>query len=335
LVQQNLSNNKKNNMKKIISLVFICQMITTIAMAQANVGIGTNTPQYPLDLVGRMRLKAGTVNDPFTSSGIWYTDYRNNNNIIFAGMADSVNLGYWSERSGLGWQYFFDARYGNVGIGRKPGAGGSRLAIDYASGASLALYADGVYRGAVGANDSTVYFNGSRSFNLLSSGGDVIIQQPGGCVGSPFQICSYPGRTGFYVNKPNARVHVAVSTGTTGMLLGSSTATPAVGYMLSVEGKIICEELRVQLNAAWPDYVFEPEYKRISLTDLEATVKLQKHLPGIPSAAEMEKENGILVGDFQQKLLEKMEELYLYVFELNNENKALRKQMEALTKKVE
>jgi hypothetical protein len=67
---------------------------------------------------------------------------------------------------------------------------------------------------------------------------------------------------------------------------------------------------------------------------LETTVKDQKHLPGIPSAKEVTLEGGISVGDFQKKLLEKMEELYLYIFELNKENKDLRKQVETLAKKV-
>jgi hypothetical protein len=301
-------------------------------MAQ-NVGIGTNSPQYRLDVVGRARIQASTVNDPFTSAGIWYTDYRNNSNIIFAGMADSVSYGLWSERGGLGWEFFFDARYGNVGIGRNPGSGRGRIALDHPSGASMLFYSNGAYQGEVGANDSTLNINGSRSFNVLSSGGDVIIQQPTSCSGGQFQICSYPGRTGFYVNKPNARVHIAGSTGTSGVLIGSTTSIPAAGYMLSVDGKIICEELRVQLNSSWPDYVFEPEYHRPTLSDLENTVKLQKHLPGIPSAASVQQEGGISVGDFQKKLLEKVEELYLYVFELNNENKTLREQVEALKKK--
>ncbi|HSK13308.1 MAG TPA: hypothetical protein VK907_08835, partial [Phnomibacter sp.] len=104
----------------------------------------------------------------------------------------------------------------------------------------------------------------------------------------------------------------------------------AAGYMLSVRGKIMCEELRVQLNAAWPDYVFEPGYNRPTLDQLESKVMLTKHLPGIPSAKEMEQNNGIEVGDMQKRLLEKLEELYLYVFELNKENKELKQRLDRL-----
>lgn len=113
-----------------------------------------------------------------------------------------------------------------------------------------------------------------------------------------------------------------------------SPAKFASGYMLSVRGKIMCEEVRVQLNAAWPDYVFEPDYKRPNLMDLEQIVKQNKHLPGIPSATAMENEKGVSVGGFQIKLLEKIEELYLYVFELNQENKKLKDELRTLSERI-
>lgn len=328
-------------MKQFFFPALILLLNSVSLFAQPNVGIGTNTPQYRLDLVGRARIQASTLNNANTSSGIWFTDFRNNNNTIFAGMADSVNIGYWSERPGIGWQFFFDARYGNVGLGRKPSSGSTRMVLDHASGGGMAFYTGGAYNGGISGNTGSLNISGASASLLCfpipcspPPAGNLNFWPVDPCPVQPCLNLFSPGRTGFYTSDPQARVHIVAGTNTTSVLIGAQSLAPASGYMLNVGGKIICEELRVQLNAAWPDYVFEPEYKRISLTDLEATVKLQKHLPGIPSAAEMEQENGILVGDFQQKLLEKVEELYLYVFELNNENKALRKQVEVLTKKV-
>ncbi len=94
------------------------------------------------------------------------------------------------------------------------------------------------------------------------------------------------------------------------------TTTQATGYSLSVNGKIACTEVLVQALASWPDYVFSNDYKLMSLPELEKSIKLNKHLPGLPPAAEVEK-NGIVIGDMQGKLLEKVEELTLYLIEQN------------------
>ncbi|RYF87350.1 MAG: hypothetical protein EON98_00780 [Chitinophagaceae bacterium] len=92
-------------------------------------------------------------------------------------------------------------------------------------------------------------------------------------------------------------------------------ATVPAGYRLGVSGKVICEELRVKLSSNWPDYVFSKNYKLLPLTDLQRFIQQNNHLPNIPSAFEVEK-NGIAVGEMQKKLVEKIEELTLYILEL-------------------
>lgn len=89
-------------------------------------------------------------------------------------------------------------------------------------------------------------------------------------------------------------------------------------YKLAVAGKIICEELKVELYDNWPDYVFKDEYQLRSLPELKSFIKTNNHLPNIPEAAEVEKE-GILVGVMNRKLLEKVEELTLYVIQLQEQ----------------
>jgi hypothetical protein len=98
----------------------------------------------------------------------------------------------------------------------------------------------------------------------------------------------------------------------------------ASGYKLSVSGKIICEELKVQLAASWPDYVFDEKYQLMPIDELAQNIEQQKHLPGLPSAAEV-KQDGISVGDMQAKLLEKVEQLTLYVIQLQKQNDELTK----------
>jgi len=92
------------------------------------------------------------------------------------------------------------------------------------------------------------------------------------------------------------------------------TTTAATGYALNINGKAVCTEVLVEALANWPDYVFSEDYDLMTLSDLEQSIKENKHLPGIPSAVEVE-ENGILLGDMQTKLLQKVEELTLYIIE--------------------
>lgn len=97
-----------------------------------------------------------------------------------------------------------------------------------------------------------------------------------------------------------------------------NVAVPA-GYKFAINGKAICEELKVKLSSSgWPDYVFANNYKLRTLPQLEKYIQQNKHLPNIPSAAEVEK-NGIEVGDMQKKMMEKIEELTLYIIDLQKQ----------------
>lgn len=97
-----------------------------------------------------------------------------------------------------------------------------------------------------------------------------------------------------------------------------ATAVPT-GYKFAIDGKMICEELKVKLaSSGWPDYVFDDSYRLPALENVDRFIKENKHLPNIPSAAEVEK-NGIEVGDMQKRMMEKIEELTLYIIELKKE----------------
>ena len=99
----------------------------------------------------------------------------------------------------------------------------------------------------------------------------------------------------------------------------------ASGYKLTVTGKIICEEVKVKLvSSGWPDYVFANDYKLPKLQDVEKFIKDNKHLPDMPCAAEVEK-NGLEIGDMQKKMMEKIEQLTLYVIELQKQVDDLKK----------
>lgn len=107
------------------------------------------------------------------------------------------------------------------------------------------------------------------------------------------------------------------------------------GYKLAVGGNVIAEKVRVKLQSSgWPDYVFEEKYPLPSLKETEQFILQNKHLPGVPSAAQIEKE-GLDLGDGQAVLLKKIEELTLHVIELDKKVEKLSKENEDLKKKGE
>ncbi|RYU94356.1 hypothetical protein [Emticicia agri] len=107
-------------------------------------------------------------------------------------------------------------------------------------------------------------------------------------------------------------------------------------YRLIVQDGIITEKVKVALKgtADWADYVFEPSYQLMPLEKVESFVKENKHLPNVPSAEDMSK-NGLDVSQTSAKLMEKIEELTLYMIEMNKEIKALKAENANLKKVVE
>jgi hypothetical protein len=105
------------------------------------------------------------------------------------------------------------------------------------------------------------------------------------------------------------------------------------GYKLAVGGKIGAQEVRVEKSSTtWPDYVFAPEYTLPSWQELEAYIRINRHLKDVPAAAEVEQE-GHDLGSMDAVLLKKIEELTLYMIELKKENEALKQRMEAVEKR--
>ncbi len=122
------------------------------------------------------------------------------------------------------------------------------------------------------------------------------------------------------------------STFPTGSISIGTQLTP-IGYKLAVGGKIIAEELKVQLQAQWPDYVFSKDYKLPSLAEVEKQIKEKGHLANVPSAKEVEA-NGFEVGEMARIQQEKIEELTLYIIELNKKLEAQDKKLLELEAKI-
>jgi hypothetical protein len=103
---------------------------------------------------------------------------------------------------------------------------------------------------------------------------------------------------------------------------------------LFVGAKIFANEIEVMASVPFPDYVFTEEYKLMSLYDLKNYIEENKKLPGLPTANEVS-EKGIELGGMNIKLLEKIEELTLYILQLKSENDAIKEEIEILKAKSE
>jgi hypothetical protein len=99
--------------------------------------------------------------------------------------------------------------------------------------------------------------------------------------------------------------------------------TPHTDALLSVAGKIACKSLYVLKPTSWADFVFKKKEIE-TLANVEKYIRANKHLPGIPSEEEVMK-NGYDINDMNAKLLEKIENLYLYVIALEKEIDLLKK----------
>ncbi|WP_425237726.1 fibronectin type III domain-containing protein [Ulvibacterium sp.] len=109
------------------------------------------------------------------------------------------------------------------------------------------------------------------------------------------------------------------------------TATVPNGYQMAIDGKLITEEVKVQLSGNWPDYVFSAEYRLPTLEEVQKHITEKGHLVNIPSASEVEAE-GIELGEMNKLLLEKIEELTLYILKMDKEIKALKNKKQPQTK---
>ncbi|MBT3368519.1 MAG: hypothetical protein HN416_15320 [Nitrospina sp.] len=177
------------------------------------------------------------------------------------------------------------------------------------------------------ANYSTMFFNtGSTYFGFRNTTDNLegIFGVGGGSSGRFGLGTASNHAMEFFVNSS-----VVMMVDTSGRL---GIGTQAPGYNLAVNGTIGCKELTVT-STGWADFVFEENYNLPPLSEVEAYISSNGHLPGIPTEAEV-KEKGVSVGDMSAKLLQKVEELTLYVIDLKKENDSLKGQLATIQNQI-
>jgi hypothetical protein len=108
------------------------------------------------------------------------------------------------------------------------------------------------------------------------------------------------------------------------------------GFLFNCAGSAVFDQVTVKNFSGnnpkatpWADFVFDKTYRLLPLDSLSVFIKTNSHLPGIPTAEEVQK-NGIDLGATQAKLLEKIEQLTLYTIDLQKQTDDLRKEVELL-----
>lgn len=110
-------------------------------------------------------------------------------------------------------------------------------------------------------------------------------------------------------------------------------AASSRGHKLAVNGTIRAKEIKVE-STNWPDYVFEDNYDLKPLPEIEAFIKTNRHLPGVPDQKQAEEE-GVNLGEMNRKLLEKVEELTLHLIDEQKARLAMEKEIAGLKVLVE
>ena len=133
---------------------------------------------------------------------------------------------------------------------------------------------------------------------------------------------------------PDKKLHVIGETHIDGTLhIGDAYYPPGNGFptstILQVNGPAVFEEVWVQTRSTWPDFVFEENYNLRSIAELQNFIEENGHLPDVPSTNEVERRGSIELGQMNSLMLQKIEELTLYVIAIDHENKELKRLLSA------
>ncbi len=162
----------------------------------------------------------------------------------------------------------------------------------------------------------------SATTTTPDAGTDLILNPQGGNIGigtnapiAKLDVAGLVNATGYLLNGlpmeqwVTSGSNIYNNSGNVG--IGMDIAYNIQNYKLAVNGSIGAREVFIETDS-WPDYVLEKDYSLMTLKELEDYIYKNKHLPNIPSANEI-KENGIAVGEMNANLLQKIEELTLYL----------------------
>ncbi|RXK85953.1 hypothetical protein [Filimonas effusa] len=273
----------------------------TIEDGTGNVGLGTTTPAYKLDINGSAiahgelissidDLGGGGGRITLVNPGKTEAGAASTWRIFNMGGSYNNSLQFWAYDnagcgSGLCENKFTISDNGNVGVGTMNPA--YKMDVNGTGRFGIAKIGSGIEQGFYQDASNGAY----RSLNNGDNG--FYFQDNGGANTSMFigLFGPFSGRVGIGTIRPQSE--------------------------LAVKGTITSMKVKVT-QTGWPDYVFDSSYQLPSLPQIETFIHQNKHLPEVPSATEV-KTNGLDLGDNQAILLKKIEELTLYIIQQNKQ----------------
>jgi len=320
-------------MKKLLSLVFCSSLFTGVIIAQTQY-YSSGDHQFNTTNYGYMRMGTGPISDYY-----FYTDksyYRFDKPIrstnSFLSYNSTLNLeaasGHYvqiqprSSSYGLILREYNSSDYGNIEVTS------SGLGLGYnTSGYNMLIKTDG-----------NIYFNNNVEmrtswwfgFGTRAEGFNRLQLHHNGTHG----YIDYKDNLHFRADKNWNSALTLYGDGSVGVGFGTTyTAGQYLtqGYKFAVNGKILCEGVKCITDVPNSDFVFENDYKLMDLHEVEKFVKENKHLPEVPSSEDF-KQNGYNMGEFDDIMLRKVEQLTLYIIEQNKKIAELQEQLNSLEK---
>lgn len=257
------------------------------------------------------------------STGDLWSIYALGNDDGWGGAGD---LAFQNQTRSVNPFFYIKGNTGNVGIGTT--APGSKLEVSDASNARISAYTQASSSASLWAMNT----QNSYGFLVDPSGIGHIVNNINGPVTNVINFASGPKVwIGDVAGAPNsAQLNVNISNNNTNAIdvYDPSATSPSnkVVFRVKNTGTVYAREIFVQVTN-FPDYVFSKDYKLMPLSEVEAYIEKNHHLPNVPDASAIQ-ETGLSVGDQSKIQMEKIEELTLYIIELKKELDTLRSQIQ-------
>lgn len=297
------------------------------------IGIGLTSPQSTLDIANEIRVTStGFAGRSYrVNSGLRQEVYATNDLVTFSGQNNGLILNTLVGSTG---SFFIrNQNTSNPTLFQVNGADG-RVGIGTAAPSS-SLHVNGTANPNIKLTAGTAALEMGIStcnacYDTFAKPNDAIVRTLGG----GDLIFSIPGTNEnrkIAFHSAGDQILTIQEVGTSGKVgIGTTNFPTSIGganlnaYKLFVKGGVLTDEVRVRTG--WADYVFADDYNLKSLAEVENFIAINKHLPNVPSAKQVNSE-GISLGEMAKIQQEKIEELMLYIIQQN-------KRIEALESKI-
>ncbi len=276
----------------------------------AQVGIGISNPQASLHLkdysgismsgtmtyMPLIRLQSTNPNILPVTTNFWDFTTNAQSSLTFSHHTSQNTNAIEALRLGANYVKVFDRlKVGSFG------EYGATLTPDNTQGYGLSLGLKELGTGAWQGHGAAMFTTSSGEFQLMTNHTSGVVNG----------ASSMLNNLRFSINETNAYFSTPVRIGGSYGDVNILTSP----YKLYVQGGIRTEQVVVDYYNTWYDFVFEKEYDLMSIADLKLFVKTNKHLPEVPSEKEV-RNDGLNLADMNAVLLQKVEELTLYIFQL-------------------